>query len=243
MKYVSEIKYLQDDLLTKVVPASEIELRKDKNIIYLIKNKINGKVLVGQTVYTFNIRYCSDKSRIGESVSNSYLFNSILKYGYKNFEIYILEKNVKCKTILNILEKIYISKFKSNQKDYGYNIFDGGSSHNCPESTRKKIGDANRKDLEFYIKKSIAKHGDRYLYEKVVYTKPTIEVEIFCKSCNRYFFQTLRNHSSGHGCSICGLKRQKEKRSMSFDDFVKRSTKIHGTKFEYFRNSFVSVNK
>ena len=80
--------------------------------IYIHKNKINGKIYVGQTSY----KNPNSRWRYGEGYKKSVKFyNSIKKYGWENFEHLILEE---CDTLekANEREKYYIKKFKSNQK-------------------------------------------------------------------------------------------------------------------------------
>ena len=40
---------------------------------------------------------------------------------------------------------------------------------------------------EDFIAKARAKHGDKYGYEKVLYINNRTEVEIYCKTCQKYF--------------------------------------------------------
>ena len=70
------------------------------------RNKINGKVYIGQT--------CDIKHRWQPKCyqTSSYFYNAIEKYGWENFEHIILEDNL---TLENVDEKenYYINKFNS----------------------------------------------------------------------------------------------------------------------------------
>ena len=74
--------------------------------IYMHKNKINGKVYIGQS-YNINVRWHPSSYQ-----SSSYFFNAIQKYGWENFEHIILEDNL---TINEADEKeqYYIKFYKS----------------------------------------------------------------------------------------------------------------------------------
>ena len=56
--------------------------------IYMHKNKINGKVYIGQSC-NINVRWHPSSYQ-----SSSYFFNAIQKYGWENFEHIILFENL-----------------------------------------------------------------------------------------------------------------------------------------------------
>lgn len=90
--------------------------------IYKITNKINGKIYIGQTVRNVKVRFkehCRHK--------NTYIERAIQKHGDKNF---IVETICEADSIdkLNELEKKYISLYKSNDVNFGYNLCEGGKN-------------------------------------------------------------------------------------------------------------------
>lgn len=114
------------------------QLAECTNIIYGIKNKINNKIYIGQTIQSFNQRY-----HLGlEKHHNIHLRKSINKYGIENFEAIIFEKDVVSQEKLNELEKEYILKFKSYDSKYGYNKTFGGDGIIQTEETKLKISKA-----------------------------------------------------------------------------------------------------
>ena len=84
---------------------------------------------------------------------------------------------------------------------------------------------------EDFIAKARAKHGDKYGYEKVLYINNRTEVEIYCKTCQKYFMQLPDSHLQGKGCRDCGYKASHP--IMSVEEFVKRSRAVHGDKYDY----------
>lgn len=64
---------------------------KKKYIIYLHKNKINGKCYVGQTCQKPEARWGAQGHGYKEQ---QYFYRAILKYGWENFEHFILEENI-----------------------------------------------------------------------------------------------------------------------------------------------------
>ena len=59
------------------------------------------------------------------------------------------------------------------------------------------------KSSENFISESIIIHEDKYDYSGVEYNGAKIKVKIFCRKCERYFFQTPDNHLRGNGCPAC----------------------------------------
>lgn len=111
-------------------------------VIYKVKNKINNKHYIGQTIrYNgFNDRYKYKGNGI-ERVYNHYiankrnkryfndhLFKSIRKYGFNAFEISEIFDIAFSKEKLDIKEQMWISIYKSNDRMYGYNIDNGGNT-------------------------------------------------------------------------------------------------------------------
>ena len=76
--------------------------------IYIHKNKINGKVYIGQT-------YTSLRTRFGKNGIKykgcPIFYNAIQKYGWDNFEHEILEENIPNAEISNEREKYYFKGF------------------------------------------------------------------------------------------------------------------------------------
>lgn len=95
-------------------------------IIYKIQNNIDGKIYIGQTVYSFEVRYRSGKW--WNLTSCKHLKYAAKKYGIENFSVEILERDVSSVKLLDELERSYISKFNC-MEPLGYNIASGGNSH------------------------------------------------------------------------------------------------------------------
>lgn len=108
--------------------------------IYIIKNLVNNKVYIGQSV-DVKSRLQHHRSELRHNRhANSYLQNSWNKYGEENFEFSVLEL---CdEDQLDELERRYIKEYDAMDRDYGYNRESGGSLNKHPsEEVRKQMSE------------------------------------------------------------------------------------------------------
>jgi len=90
--------------------------------VYMHKNKVNGKVYIGQTSRELHRRWDN-----GNGYKKCTLFNrAIQKYGWDNFDHILLDENL-TKEEADIKEREYIKKYKSYIPQFGYNISMGGA--------------------------------------------------------------------------------------------------------------------
>lgn len=90
------------------------------NGIYAIKNKINGKMYIGQTGNLTN-RFYRHKYKLNKKQHTcSHLQNSWNMYGEEAFEFKILESDI-LDEMLTKREQHFIETFKTNNKKFGYN--------------------------------------------------------------------------------------------------------------------------
>ena len=106
--------------------------------IYCIENSINHKKYIGQST-NIESRWRCHKSELRRNIhGNDYLQKAWNKYGEDNFQFYILEE---CITdIIDDRERHYIILYDTTNRDYGYNIENGGSINKIlSDSTKRKI--------------------------------------------------------------------------------------------------------
>ena len=126
-------------------------------IIYKITNLVNGKIYIGQTIHSVYERY-------GGSIANTknrHLKHAIDYYGVDAFSVDEPFDSADSKEELDEKEKYYIAFFKSNNKQYGYNLDSGGHNGTHSAETRKMIGDAQRGELNHMYGK-YGKDNPRY---------------------------------------------------------------------------------
>jgi group I intron endonuclease len=96
-------------------------------IIYKVTNKINNKIYIGQTVNKLIYRK-KGHVKSTEKGSTTYFHCAIRRYGIEMFSWKIIDK-VNSKEELNNKEQYWIKKYKSNIKEFGYNLTSGGKQN------------------------------------------------------------------------------------------------------------------
>lgn len=93
--------------------------------IYVIRNKINDKVYIGQTTMTVQSRFQHHLSSKPESHHYQAILCAIRKHGKENFWVETLVEGIETHEELDRLEEKYIAEFNS-MKPNGYNLCPGG---------------------------------------------------------------------------------------------------------------------
>ena len=111
--------------------------------IYVITNKLNGKIYIGQTINSVETRFKEHCRK-----HNTLIDRTIHKYGKENFMFEILD-TAETLEQLNELERYYISLSDSTNRDVGYNLCKGGnntSGYTHRKESREKMS-VSRKGL------------------------------------------------------------------------------------------------
>lgn len=125
--------------------------------IYLIRNTINNKVYIGSSKRIY--------SRISwhlNALNNNYHHNNHLqkswnKYGKNNFKVEILEV---CEDLLE-KETYYISIYKSDNREFGYNLTTSKNGrHIVSEETKRKLSEKMKGRTPY---KAIQKQRENFL--------------------------------------------------------------------------------
>lgn len=105
--------------------------------IYCHRNKINNKAYIGQTCQKLERRW-----RDGEGYAHcSYFYRAIKKYGWDNFEHFIIFDNL-TQEKANKIEQKLILLFNTTDPDFGYNLELGGNNKCHSEETKEKISNS-----------------------------------------------------------------------------------------------------
>ena len=91
-------------------------------------------------------------------------------------------------------------------------------------------------NTEEFIKKAIAKHGNRYDYSKVEYVNTFEPVCIVCPQHGE-FWQRPNNHLNGSGCSKCTKFRNR----YTTEEWINKARLIHGDKYDYSKVKYLGA--
>lgn len=110
-------------------------------IVYMHKNKINGKVYIGITENDVQTRW-----KNGSGYNGQYFHQAIEKYGWSNFEHIILAQNLTMAEA-DSMEKSLVAQYKANDLAFGYNRTKGGfgsSGRAYSDEDRAKMSKAQK---------------------------------------------------------------------------------------------------
>ena len=115
---------------------------KKKIGIYCIENMVNEHKYIGQSI-NLKDRLYGHKTKLKHNKHpNRHLQFAVNKYGIENFKFYIIEE---CDIPqLDERERYYISLYKTNNPEFGYNIEPGGSRDlkTMSDETKLKISES-----------------------------------------------------------------------------------------------------
>lgn len=172
--------------------------------IYIIKNAINNKMYIGQSV-DIGRRWRQHQRELNEGVHrNKHLQRAWDCYGETNFIFDILEL---CdKNELNDKELFYINKYNSNDYNCGYNICGGGDSvHTFADETKRKLSEImqgkNNWKSETYALVSGNNHWSRKNPDRFFELNGTYPIQVYCPEYDIVF------NSMNDGAKYSGVNK------------------------------------
>ena len=110
--------------------------------IYAHRNRVNGKVYIGQATGNPKDRWGSNGINYKKQ---PYFWQAIQEYGWSNFDHIILMENLSQEDA-NAYERYWISQYRSNTEAGGYNRTSGGQGlRGLNESAKQKLKDSLNK--------------------------------------------------------------------------------------------------
>lgn len=182
----------------------------------MAKNKINGKVYIGQTINNLK-----DRNRL-RKYGKSKFDNAFRKYGEEGFDWVILET---CQSIeeLNDRESYWIEYYNSTDNSIGYNLKGGGGNAYLTKEVKEKISNAQKGELNHMYGKKYSKNGmsrpvvdllTNTYYESVTQafdkTKDTYalkNIDVIYKNCKGSLSETIKFRYVDEDGSIIYNKR------------------------------------
>ena len=149
-------------------------------------------------------------------------------------------------------------KVHGDRYDYSKTIYKG--THNKVTITCREHGDfeqlasnhlkgngcplcagKNAVTMKNFVELARAIHGDKYGYDRVLFTKVSDKVWIYCP-VHGWYQQSVSCHIiKKHGCRLCAAKELGESRIKSKVEFVRQARLIHGDKYDYSKAEYVNT--
>lgn len=107
------------------------------------------------------------------------------------------------------------------------------SNHTKRSGCAKCNFEKDKYSQDNFIKRAKEKHKNSYLYDKTIYIDSYTHVVISCKE-HGDFKQLPTSHLQGRGCPKCAIKNK----SLSKEQFIIKSNKIHNSKYDYSKISY-----
>ncbi len=170
-----------------------------------------------------------------------------------------MSRKVTTEEFLERSKKNHLDKNGNPKYDYSKTVYKGGKEKvivTCPihgdfEQLASnhivgrgcdKCARSRGNDTEEFIRRSRLIHGDKYNYDKSFYIGRKKKLIITC-FVHGDFEQTANNHMGGAGCPKCGEKSCNDQHRLSIEEFIRRSRKIHGNKYNYDKVNFNAIRK
>ena len=110
----------------------------------------------------------------------------------------------------------------------------------CPKCGRTATASARRLNVENFVEKARAVHGDKYDYSKVVYLNNHTKIIITCPE-HGDFEQAGANHLQGQGCPKCAQVARTTAKRSSQDEFLNKTHLVHGNTYDYSKVVYVDA--
>lgn len=187
--------------------------------------KDHGKFKVKVNVHR-NSEYggCTGCNKVGEGKKNAQKFITRSQEKFGDQYDYSKVESIHIGTVITITCKKH-SEFKIN-----YIRHIESSNGGCPECRKERHSNSKQQHFEKFKAESIAKHGDKFSYEKVDYSA-TRAVIITCKAHGDFKIRAYGHlESETGGCAKCIAENQY---NALHERFVKIATEKHGDNFDY----------
>lgn len=96
-----------------------------------------------------------------------------------------------------------------------------------------------KKTLENFVADSRKVHGDKYDYSHIEYIDTKTRITIRCP-VHGPFIQFPYCHMKGQGCGQCAIENGTKKPRLTLDQFIEKSKKVHGEKYDYSQAVYIS---
>lgn len=110
----------------------------------------------------------------------------------------------------------------------------------CPQCAVLRRSKLRNKSAKAEFIPAVTKiHKNKYDYSKVNYVDAITPVIIICPEHGE-FLQTPVAHKQGCGCPVCGIARNTELRTKTFEAFVEAAHAVHNNRYTYDKSTYVN---
>lgn len=106
-----------------------------------------------------------------------------------------------------------------------------GKKTGCPKCAKDKFKPMT--PWEEVSEKLKQIHGDEYEYYSENYNGVAKNIDVRCKHHNHIWNVRVMDLLKGQGCPKCGYEKSSEKRVIKVSEFIERSIKKHGDRYDY----------
>lgn len=107
------------------------------------------------------------------------------------------------------------------------------SGKGCKACGYEKVSKSNTLSEEEFFEKFYSVHGkDKYYIEAGQYKSSKTEIKVICNKHGEFSI-TPNKLLLGQGCKLCGYEKRANKKRYTLSDFINKSIKVHGDKYDY----------
>jgi Zn finger protein HypA/HybF involved in hydrogenase expression len=106
------------------------------------------------------------------------------------------------------------------------------SGTGCPSCGKEKFIKPKAKWSDV-IKRLKRVHGEKYIFHEDTYQGVRKHIKVFCPIHDYSWEPRVNDLLKGQGCRLCGIESSAKKRLLSVGEFITRSQKVHGDKYDY----------
>lgn len=114
------------------------------------------------------------------------------------------------------------------------------AKHGCPGCGIKKCSKAITVPFEEFVRRARNKHGNKYTYIEDSYVDYTSKVNVVCPTHGEFKINAVSHCITSTGCKKCGTEITQKKKTITNEDFIKRSKEIHGDKYDYSKTNYIN---
>lgn len=99
------------------------------------------------------------------------------------------------------------------------------------------------KNFQSFLKKSIAKHGNKFDYSKTIYLDCKTPIEIICPKHGLFTINPTGHYESKTGCPKCSTEDVHNNQRKTTEWFIDKAKNVHGDNYDYSLVEYIKSQK